>query len=325
MEQDVLDWILSGPSYAAYRTRLDLMGEAGDSPEVLNAGKKMEDDPQVVDLINAASEWFSEIPKRHDDAKMSHYRLRMLADFGFDITDCRIAAIVKRALVHTDDGLPAIRQALPEKGANLKPDESFDEWHALPCDATVLAATLYRLGCREPVLMGAISDILERWREPGGWFCHLFFVDSQYRKHGTPCMMAALQTLELLSELPMADVPDRGILRDTAFDALEAHHGMGRSLYYFGRGRKFHTLKYPYAWYNALYMAEVLSRFPELHDRPLVRELRTWLEDSRADDGSWTPTSMFMAYRDWDFADKKNPSPWLTFLCLRILGRFFGS
>ena len=30
---------------------------------------------------------------------------------------------------------------------------------------------------------------------------------------------------------------------------------------------------------------------------------------------------MYRAWKDWSFADKKHPSPWLTFLALRVLKR----
>jgi hypothetical protein len=30
---------------------------------------------------------------------------------------------------------------------------------------------------------------------------------------------------------------------------------------------------------------------------------------------------MYRAWKGWSFADKKNPSPWLTFLVLRMIKR----
>jgi hypothetical protein len=38
-------------------------------------------------------------------------------------------------------------------------------------------------------------------------------------------------------------------------------------------------------------------------------------------EGRFTATSMFLAWKGWSFADKKNPSPWLTFLVLRLVKR----
>lgn len=41
-------------------------------------------------------------------------------------------------------------------------------------------------------------------------------------------------------------------------------------------------------------------------------------------DGRYTAGSMSQAWRGWSFADKKQPSPWLTFPALRIQGRVRG-
>jgi hypothetical protein len=34
---------------------------------------------------------------------------------------------------------------------------------------------------------------------------------------------------------------------------------------------------------------------------------------------------MYMSWKGWSFADKKSPSPWLTFLVLRLLKRVGGA
>jgi len=34
--------------------------------------------------------------------------------------------------------------------------------------------------------------------------------------------------------------------------------------------------------------------------------------------GFYTPESIWTAWKGWDFAQKKDPSPWLTLLVLRI-------
>jgi hypothetical protein len=39
------------------------------------------------------------------------------------------------------------------------------------------------------------------------------------------------------------------------------------------------------------------------------------------EEGRYTATSMYRAWKSWSFADKKHPSPWLTFLVLRVVKR----
>lgn len=108
-----------------------------------------------------------------------------------------------------------------------------------------------------------------------------------------------------------------------AFEPIKYHNDCGRTLYYFGRSKNFWTLKYPYVWYNALYMADVLTRFDFLKNEPVVNELIDWIIASQTDDGKFKPTSIFMNYKGWDFSNKKEPSPWITFLCSRILKQYY--
>ena len=51
--------------------------------------------------------------------------------------------------------------------------------------------------------------------------------------------------------------------------------------------------------------------------RPLIEAVA-----AQADaEGRYTATAMFRSFKGWSFADKKAPSPWLTFLAMRILKR----
>jgi hypothetical protein len=43
------------------------------------------------------------------------------------------------------------------------------------------------------------------------------------------------------------------------------------------------------------------------------------------DSGRYTAGSMYRAWKGWSFADKKQPSPWLTFLVERIQKRLSGN
>ena len=90
-----------------------------------------------------------------------------------------------------------------------------------------------------------------------------------------------------------------------------------------GRSKRFWRLKYPFVWYNALYVADVLSRFTHLKDEILLREMVEWILESQDENGRFAPTSMFLHYKDWDFSNKKEPSPWITYLCCRILKRYY--
>lgn len=321
LSKDPSEWLLNSTPWTRYNTLTQLLGQHETSPDVAAARAEMLAHPQILSVINDANDWFRVPPTRHDDSKMSHYKLKMLADFGLTISDGGISGIVEKAKEHTENGLFCIKQALPEKGNfNVKIDADFNEWHALPCDSILISSILYKLGDRSAVVQESVQSICSKWDTEIGWFCHLFFVESQFKKCQMGCPMAGLHTLELLSLLKNVDPT----LVRNAYSPLKYHRELGKSLYYFGRSKKFWSLKYPYVWYNALYIADVLTRFNELKGEPLVEEIVEWIVKSQTSEGTFIPTSMFMEYKGWDFSNKKEPSPWLTFLCCKILKQYFG-
>ena len=74
-------------------------------------------------------------------------------------------------------------------------------------------------------------------------------------------------------------------------------------------------------WYNVLHVVDVLSRFPFAHADPRFREMVETISAQASQEGRYTASSMYRAWRGWSFADKRRPSPWLTFLVLRIQKR----
>jgi hypothetical protein len=48
-----------------------------------------------------------------------------------------------------------------------------------------------------------------------------------------------------------------------------------------------------------------------------------WIKKLQDNDGRYKPTSIFMKYKGWDFANKKEASPWITYLCCKILKQFY--
>jgi hypothetical protein len=48
------------------------------------------------------------------------------------------------------------------------------------------------------------------------------------------------------------------------------------------------------------------------------------LTSQEGEDGRYPASSMYRAWKGWSFADKRKPSPWLTFLVWHILKRVEG-
>jgi hypothetical protein len=126
-----------------------------------------------------------------------------------------------------------------------------------------------------------------------------------------------------LKALSMAELDASSTAVGAGVEMLLWHweHQAERKLYLFGIGTDFRKIKYPYVWYNVLHVAEVLSRFPVARADPRLSEMVAAITAQSDEWGRYTATSMYRAWNGWSFANKKHPSPWLTFLVARIRKR----
>jgi len=86
-------------------------------------------------------------------------------------------------------------------------------------------------------------------------------------------------------------------------------------------GTDFRKLKAPSCWYDIVGVAGVLSKFEFVRDDPRFIEMVAQLKSKQDKDGFFTPESVYQKLKDWDFGQKKEPSPYLTYLCCRIFER----
>ena len=156
-----------------------------------------------------------------------------------------------------------------------------------------------------------------------GWRCSPDPALGKFRGPGRkadPCPIANVYALKALALVPEAK--DSASVR-AGVEMLLWHweHQSERKLYLFGVGTDFRKTKYPFIWYDILHVLDVLSRYPVARQDPLYDDMLTTLTCQADDDGRYTAASMYMAWRGWSFADKKHPSPWLTFAVERIRRR----
>jgi hypothetical protein len=139
-------------------------------------------------------------------------------------------------------------------------------------------------------------------------------------KKADPCPIACLLALRALSQEP--ETWDSPAVRNSA-EMLLAHWEAvpGTKYYLFGIGSGFRKLKAPLIWYDLLHVCDVLTQFPFLHPDPRLKSMVHCLLGSADSEGYFTASSMYKAWEGWSFANKKAPSPWLTFLACRIQKR----
>lgn len=325
LKSDPIPWLLESEPWTRLRTEIDLLDKPVQSPDIQTIKNEIINHPKIKRLIRETSDWLPLAPGRNNDPKLSYFKLRMLSDFGLSCKNKYLKTIVEKAVEHKENDLFAVRGTPPErpkKGETFqKPDPAADVWHVSPCTSPMITYSLLALGCDRASVKKSVSEIARLWETPQGWFCHYFFVNSQFKKLNAGCPMAGIMALEVFSRVPGLKESKQA---KNAFAPIEFHWKYKKTLYYFGRSKKFWTLKYPFVWYNALYVADVLTRFDFLREHELIKEIIHWIEDSQDENGRFKPTSIFMPYKSWSFGNKKEPSPWITLLCCRILKRWYG-
>jgi hypothetical protein len=312
-------WLLaSDEPWTRYRVLVDLLDRPGSDPEVQAARTGMLAHPRVQDLMAQAATWGDRPLKRHNDASHPIYAFSVLADFGLRASDPGLEVGLEKVLAHqaVEGAFQSVLNIAPHYGGTGE-----DTWSWLLCDAPTLLYALLAFGLGdEPRVRRAVEHLIglvdgKGWRCLGG--------EAVGRFHGPgrkddPCPIANVYALKALALMP--DLVDSRAAR-TGAEMLLGHweRQAERKLYLFGIGSDFRKLKYPFVWYDVLHVADVLSRFPFVHVDPRFGEMVEAITAQADANGRYTAGSMYQAWKGWSFADKKNPSPWLTFLVRRIL------
>ena len=330
MTTDQIQWLLeSDEPWTRYRTLVDLLDRPEDDLEVQAARAEMLAHPQVQGLIAETATWPGYPLKRHNDAKHAIYRFSTLADFGVRADDSGMSTGIEAVMAHqSPEGafqtIVLIPKAFGGTGEEM--------WTWMLCDAPTLLYPLLAMGLGDDERVQRAVEHLVGLVDENGWRCVAApELGKKFKGPGRkadPCPIVNVYALKTLAQIP--ELLDSPATR-TGTEMLLWHweHQGERKIYMFGIGSDFRKLKYPFVWYDILHVVDVVSRFPFVHTDPRFREMVETItaqadeacpERSRRD-GCYTATSMYRAWKEWSFADKKNPSPWLTFLVLRTIKR----
>ena len=318
--ENQIDWLLnSDEPWTRYSTLVDLLETPSDTIAAQAAREEILVHPQVLELIEKAAAWPGYPLKRHNDARHPLYAISTLADFGLQAGDPGMRQVITSVLEHVSPELIPESPVLIPKAFGGSGEES---WTWILCDSPTLLYSLLAFGADEPVLVDKALGFLSGLVAENGWHCTASPALGKFKGPGRkedPCPIANVYALKALSMVPGDyDEPARlGV-------EMLLHHWQVRKekkYFLFGMGTDFARLKYPYVWYDILHVVDVLSRFAWVHSDPRFKDMVQVITDQADQDGLYTAGSMYMAWKGWSFADKKNPSPWLTFLALRIQKR----
>jgi hypothetical protein len=315
---DLIQWLLaSDEPWTRYHTLVDLLDRPEDDAGVQAARAEMLAHPQVQALIAEAATWPGYPLKRHNDAQHPLYKFSTLADFGVRAGDPGMAAGLEAVMAHQSSegafqNVMNIHQRFGGTGE--------DTWTWMLCDAPTLLYALLAMGLNDDQRVQRAVEHLIGLVDDNGWRCVGGPEVGKFRGPGRkadPCPIVNVYALKALAQVP--ESVDSPATR-TGAEMLLWHweHQTERKIYLFGIGTDFRKLKYPFVWYDILHVVDVLSRFPFVHADPRFREMVETITAQADGEGRYTATSMYRAWKGWSSANKKNPSPWLTFLVLRV-------
>jgi len=314
-----VDWLLAGDPWVEYRTRIDLLGE-NKTKAVQASRRAILESPLVGGLLDELQQWPWKVISSHKSAGQPFHKLTFLADIGLCVEDPPVARIVKRiASSRSDEGPFALPMNIPEHFGGTGKDQS--AW-AL-CDTPLLtyALTCFGLG-KDPGVRAAAGYLVGLVRD-NGWPCAVSRELGSFRGPGRkedPCPFANLAMLKLLSATDsLRDGPAAASGAEALLSAWK--ESRTRHPYMFYMGTDFRKLKAPFIWYDILHVLDVLSRFPSRRRDKRLLEMAGLLEGKADREGRFTVESIWTAWKDWEFGQKKEPSRWLTLLAHRILAR----
>ena len=313
-----VDWLLGGEPFVEYRARADLLGEPEGDPRVEAARGAMLDDPRVRALVAGLRGWPGAVVASHKSASQPFHRLTFLADLGLRVGDDGVSDIVA-AVVREQAGDGPFR--LPMNIPAHFGGTGADTWAWALCDAPLSVYALAAMGLRDDPAVRRAADHLVSLVRGNGWPCAVSKELGSFRGPGRkddPCPFATLAMLKAVSRFD--DLRDGDAARAGA-EALLAlwQDSRSRHPYQFYMGTDFRKLKAPFVWYDLLHVLDVLSRFPWLAGDARLDDMLAVLRDKADDEGRFTPESVWMPWKEWEFGQKKAPSRWVTLLAWRVL------
>ncbi len=316
----VVEWLLVGDPWVEYITRLDLLHQPETDGEVAAAKAKMIAHPKVTGLLAELQDWPGKVINSHKSAGQPFHKLAFLADIGLNQTDPGIGAIAAKVLSHQSaEGPFTLSTNVPVHfGGSGK-----EQWAWALCDAPTLVYALAKFGLAQDVRVENAVGYLAGLARINGWPCAVSKELGKFRGPGRkedPCPYATLIMLKALQQFPKWK------------DSKEAHWGAESLLglwsrsrtvhpYMFYMGTDFRKIKAPNIWYDILHVLDVLTKFPWLKSDSRLQEMAQLVAIKADGDGRYTAESVWQAWGEWDFGQKKQPSRWLTLLTLRALQR----
>jgi len=265
----------------------------------------------INNLLSQVKNWPGEVLKSHNDSSHLIHKLCFLADIGLDITTPEIAETVQKIIEHTsDENLYQVKVNIPQHFGGT----GQEQWSWMLCDAPHLLYLLKKLGYSENDKIKAGVEFLLDLQRDNGWPCRVSSDLGKFRGPGRkddPCPYATLLMLKLLSLFEeYSDLPQTHNGAESLLSLWEQRKE--RRPYMFAMGSGFQKLKAPLLWYDILHVVDVLTKFEWLHKDKRLLEMVNIIRSKADAGGYYKAESIYKAWGDWEFGQKKTSSKFIT-------------
>lgn len=314
-----IDWLLSQKEpWVVLNTRLDLLGQSEGDPEVKDVYAALKKHKSIAALLDEVKVWPQERRLgRAYDPKDSLWKLALLADFGLKRDDARIAAVAKKVF---DAQAPA-----PAPPGFLH--GGFDHtksWDKRPymCISHVMTYAMARFGYLDDPRLQRVYDYIADWqRLDGGWHPTEACLPGNEREKDDSCPFGTVNVLRAVNanpELLDSDAARRGV--EFVLTCWERRKEPYRPVG-FGMGGTFDKLQCPFVQHQLLKTVDTLSIFPSAMKDERYQDMLAAAGEKQSAEGLFTPEGVNKPFAEFDFGQKKAPSPWITFLITRARHR----
>ena len=277
-------------------------------------------EPKIRSLLTELTNWPGTVLNSHKSASQPFHKLAFIADLGLTVNDTPIKQIARRVMEHQSKQGPF---QLPMNIPTHFGGSGNDEWAWALCDAPVILYALIKMGLGNHPRVQSAVQYLDGLVRDNGWPCAVSPELGKFRGPGRkedPCPYATLVMLKVLAQIP--ELREGESARAGVESLLSLwENSKDRHPYMFFMGTDFRKLKAPLFWYDILHVLEVLGQFKWITKDRRFKEMITTVQSKADRDGRFIPESIWTAWKDWDFGQKKIPSQGLTLFTQRILKR----
>ncbi|MCL2045280.1 MAG: hypothetical protein FWG88_02705 [Oscillospiraceae bacterium] len=312
------DLLSQSEPWLQYAIRINLCKESkNDLVDLKNEALK---DKKIQSYLSSITDFHNTIVKNHKDPDLSYHQLLFLLDIGLDTEIPEIDSAIRQIMNHKDkDGVyQSLTNIPPSYGG--KGEDVFG-WCLCDAPLLLLALVMAKVDYQQHIKQG-VEHLVSLFKVQG-FPCSVSEEHGKFRGPGRKddcCPYATLVMLKLLSAID--EYRDSDVAKGSIEEILSLwENSYERHPYMFYMGTDFRKLKAPTIWYDIVSVADLISKFDFAKEDSRFAEMIELIKGKQDADGMFTPESVYQKSKGWDFGQKKNHSPYLSYICNRLLQR----